>query len=157
MKIKELITEAPKKSAAQTKAANEKLRYSTQGGTIDKSNAWGIKKALNKIISKYAKGPDWKIENQYLDAGLYYLGDDFVEAERIGKEIVGALYGYFQDGARRSVTKLKREEDNQTMTFTAMPTPDANGNRKEPQVSFSLHKNIQTNRPVLGVHINAAR
>ena len=88
-----------------------------------------------------------------MDAGLYYNGDDMQEAKRVQDEIAGALYGYFQDGARRSVTKMKREEDNQHVTYTAMPMDKWN-DKQEPQVSFVVHKNLGKGNPVIGIHLN---
>jgi len=159
MHSNDYVTEAPakkaapkKKTAAQIKAANEKIRMSTQSGTIDKKQAWGVKKALTNIVAKYAVGDDWKMESQYLDAGLYYMGDDIEEAKRVGMEVIGALYGFFQDGSKKSITKLKREEDANTMQFTAMPMKDQFG-QNPPQVSFVLHKNVQPGGPVIGIHL----
>jgi len=93
------------------------------------------------------------MESQYLDAGLYYMGDDIEEAKRVGMEVIGALYGFFQDGSKKSITKLKREEDANTMQFTAMPMKDQFG-QNPPQVSFVLHKNVQPGGPVIGIHLN---
>jgi len=137
------ITEAPAKKAPAKKMT----------GTIDKKQAWGVKKALTNIVAKYAVGDDWKMESQYLDAGLYYMGDDMEEAKRVGNEVIGALYGFFQDGSKKSITKLKREEDANTMQFTAMPMKDQFG-QNPPQVSFVLHKNVQPGGPVIGIHLN---
>lgn len=154
-KIAGQVTEAPakKQTKAQLKKATEKIRMSTQSGTIDKKQMWGVKKALTNIVAQYAKGDDWKMENQYLDAGLYYMGNDMEEAKRVGDEVIGALYGFFQDGAKKSVTKLKREDDSRTMTFTAMPMKDQFG-QNPPQVSFVLHKNVEPGGPVIGIHLN---
>ena len=149
------VTEAtPKKqTAAQKKAANEKIRMSTQSGTIDKKQAWGVKKALTSIVSKYAVGDDWELNSSYLDTGLYYVGDDIEEAKRVGQEIIGALYGFFQDGSKKSITKLKREDDANMMSFTAMPMKDQFG-QNPPQISFELHKNVKTGGPVIGIHLD---
>jgi len=159
MHSNDYVTEAPakkapakKQTAAQKKAYHEKIRMSTQSGTIDKKQAWGVKKALTNIVAKYAVGDDWKMENQYLDAGLYYMGNDMEEAKRVGNEVIGALYGFFQDGSKKSITKLKREDDANTMQFTAMPMKDQFG-QNPPQVSFVLHKNIEPGGPVIGIHL----
>jgi len=158
------VTEAPakkaapkKKTAAQIKAGKEKIRFAVQTGTIDKKSAWAVKNILKGVIEKYATGPDWEIHSQYMDTGLYYIGDDLEIANHVGREIIGALYGWFQDGSKKSITKLKRDEDSNTMTFTAMPTPDKWGDRKPPQLSFVLHKNIKKGSPVIGIHLNVAR
>jgi len=156
MRFTEIAKKKPVKSKPKTKAEIEELRYSIQAGTVTQRQAFSIKKLLVGIIGKYATGDDWAVKQNFLDAGLYYEGEDLNEANRIGKEIVGALYGFFQDGARRSVTKLKREEDNQTMSFTAIPMDDQ-GNKAPPQISFTWYKNAQTGGPVIAININAPR
>ena len=35
-----------------------------QAGTVDKKSAWGLKKALTNIITKYAEGPVKFIKEQ---------------------------------------------------------------------------------------------
>jgi len=155
MRFKE-ITEAPKKKAP-TKSDVEKLRYAIQTGTMDRSQAWTVKKLLSNIIAKYAKGDSWEVKNTFLDTGLYFNGPDPAEAGAVQKDVIGALYGFFQDGARKSITKLKRDEDAQTITYTAMPTPDGYGDRQPPQISFVQHKNVTAGNPVVGIHITIAR
>jgi hypothetical protein len=134
----------------EKQAKKENLRYAVQSGSLSKQQGFSLKKQLVAVLNKYAKGDDWEIKQQFLDAGLYYLGDDTDRADVVGLDIIGALYGYFQDGARRSVTKLKKEEDDNLMTFTAIPVGGA-----QPQVSFTWHKHAVTDGPVIAININA--
>lgn len=134
----------------ERQAKKEKIRYAVQGGSLTKEQGFSLKKMLVAVLNKYAKGDEWEVKQHFLDAGLYYNGEDLDKANAVGLDIIGALYGFFQDGARRSVTQLKKEEDDNMMTFTAIPVGGA-----KPQVSFTWHKHAKTGGPVIAININA--
>lgn len=143
-------------------ALNSEHKLAIQKGNFGKKTAFGLRKEVEAIMTKYGKGKEWSIMKSSADIGLYYKGENITDAYNVGQMIIGALYDIFQKGSRREVTRVKKIDDNaEYLTYQVTPSRDPKdlhktmeqAPRPAPQITFTLHKRLSTDGPVIAVNI----
>ncbi len=133
-------------------------RATAQKGNFKGKEAYGIRKELQKVVSKHAKGDNFKIiTGKYpADLGLYYTGNNGSEAFPVGQEVLGSLYDYFQGGTMKTRTRVKKVQDNaDIIKYSVIPTHDPRMTHETPasQISFWMNKAINSDIALVGISI----
>lgn len=141
MKVNEILRENSDKD----------LRLAIQSGTVDKTMGFALRSTFKKIIEKHTTGSNWEIKQSFLDTGLYYTGEDVQEVVPAMQAIIGDLYGFFQNGPKREITRVVKEDDDISVTYVVKPV-DAPS-----QIQFFHLKRLGPDGAVLGVSIKPKR
>lgn len=141
-----------------SEALDKQHKLAIQKGDFGKKTAFSLRKEIEAIFKKRAKGNDWDIKKSSADIGLYYAGDDGAAAGTVARHVIADIYDIFQKGPRREVTRVKKTEDTAAgVTYTVMPERDLDDfskPRPTPQITFSMNKQLTTDsRAVIAVNI----
>lgn len=140
---------------------DKNIKLAIQKGDFDKKTAFTLRKHIEGILTKLAKGDEWTIKKSTADLGLYYKGTDGAAAGAVGRAAIGAIYDVFQKGSRREVTRVVKTENSEDVTYTVTPSRDPKdlhktmeqAPRPKPQITFSMNKRIEPGGAVIAVNI----
>ena len=130
----------------------DEIRSNVQAGDVDRKMMFSIRKELKAIVDKATKGAEWEVKQFNTDLGLYYNGHDLTAAYQTGQKIIGDLFGYFQDGAAKKITRtVKDQDDGDYLSYKVIPFSKPGEPKKISQIKFSLNRNIRTGGPVISI------
>ena len=150
MKVKELL-QALNEATPKRDVSPKEMRLAVQNGTVDVPTGFALRSAFKKIILKHAVGPDWELKRNFLDTGLYYTGEDMQEASRVVHTIIGDLYGFFQDGPKREITRVVKQDEPERTGYVVKPV------NQPSQIQFFSNKAPGPDGAVLGILMNPKR